>query len=113
MHIRDEINLRVLKGHEAGIRGIRKQTPYVVLYNYSITEGSWAKLPYEGTLFVYETQARLCGYRILNRLSLDCFSRDIESDQDVMETEGYIIHRTGEDIWGIWIWDSKDRAELF
>jgi hypothetical protein len=113
MHMRDEINLRVLKGHDASIRGVRKQTPYVVLYNYSVSEGSWSKRPYEGTLFVYETQARHCGYTILNRLALDCFSRNIESDADVMETEGYIIHRTGDDIWGIWIWDSKDRAELF
>lgn len=113
MNTREEINLRVLKQHDPSIDKILKQSPYVVLYSYSVDQGSWSKLPYEGTLFVYQTATGHCGYRILNRLNLDCFSRMLKAEEDVMETEGYVIHRCDEDIWGIWIWDSQDRSNIY
>lgn len=113
MDARDEINLRVLKQQDSTIESILKQSPYVVLYSYSISEASWSKLPFEGSLFVYSTVSDTCGYRILNRLSLDCFSRSLDTEEDVMETEGYVIHREGDSIWGIWIWDSEDRSNIY
>lgn len=115
MDAREEINLRVLRQHDPSIGVILKQSPYVVLYSYSLTESSWSKLPFEGTLFVYRaaTPGHACGYRILNRLSLECFSRHLLAEEDVMETEGYVIHRSGDDIWGIWIWDSEDRSHIY
>lgn len=113
MDAREEINLRVLQQHDSSIKSLIKQSPYVVLYNYSIENSSWSKLPYEGSLFIYSTSNGSCGYRILNRLSLDCFSNELHVEEDVMETEGYVIHKCGEDIWGIWIWDSADRSNIY
>lgn len=113
MDTREVINLRVLQQHDPTIRKILKQSPYVVLYSYSLTDSSWSKMPFEGTLFVYETNTDRCGYRILNRLNLECFSRSLDSEEDVTETEGYVIHKGGEDIWGIWIWDSEDRMDIY
>lgn len=113
MDTRGEINLRVLQQHDSSISSILKQSPYVVLYSYSVAEESWSKLPYEGSLFVYEMKDGTCGYRILNRLSLDCFARTLSSAEDVMETEGYVIHRSDQDIWGIWIWDGEDRNNIY
>lgn len=113
MDTRELINLRVLQQHDKCIRKILKQSPYVVLYSYSLTDSSWSKLPFEGTLFVYETDTDQCGYVILNRISLDCFSKPLMAEEDVTETEGYVIHKCEEDIWGIWIWDSEDRMNIY
>lgn len=73
-----------------------------------------AKVPYEGTLFIYENGDGSCGYRILNRLSLECFTRSLDVEDDLMETEGYVIHRCDEnEIWGFWIWDGEDRQKIY
>lgn len=113
MSQRDEINLRVLQHQDPTVESIYKQSPYVVLYSYSMADSSWSKLPFEGTLFVYRTKQGAYGYRILNRLSLECFTQLLTSEEDVMETEGYVIHRAGEEIWGIWIWDGDDRSNIY
>lgn len=113
MDTKDSINLRVLQQQDKTVAKLLKQSPYVVLYTYSMTESSWSKLPFEGTLFIYQTTNGKCGYRILNRLSLECFSRLLDSEEDVMETEGYVIHRIGEEILGFWIWDGEDRTHIF
>lgn len=113
MDTREVINLRVLQQHDKSIRKILKQSPYVVLYSYSLPDSSWSKMAFEGTLFVYETESKEYGYRILNRLNLDCFSKSLHSAEDVAETEGYVIHKCGDDIWGLWIWDSQDRMNIY
>lgn len=113
MSTRDEINLRVLQQQDKSIAYILSQTTFVVLYRYSLAEASWSKLPYEGTLFVFERSDGVCGYTILNRLSLERFSKTLESEESVMETEGYVIHKDGDDIWGLWIWDEPNRTEVF
>ena len=114
MDARDELNLRVLRKQDPSISSIVRQSPYVVLYAYSLESGAWEKCAYEGTLFVYETTAGNRGYRILNRLALECFSKTIESPEDIAEADGYVIHRsTDDDIWGLWIWDENDRTPVF
>ena len=113
MSTRDEINVRVLQQQDRNIIHILAQTTFVVLYKYSLAESSWSKLPFEGTLFVFERNDGSCGYSILNRLSLDNFTKTLLSEEDVMETEGYVIHKVGEDIWGLWIWDEPYRSDVF
>lgn len=118
MDARDELNLRVLQKQDPSIGRIVRQSPYVVLYTYSVETGSWEKCPYEGTLFVYEARDQsssgaVRGYRILNRLALECFARTVEASEDVAEADGYVIHRSGDDIWGLWIWEAKDRLAVY
>ena len=112
MDAREELNLRVLRKQDPAITRIVQQSPYVVLYTYSLETGAWEKCAFEGTLFVYETARRARGYRILNRLALECFSRTIDSAEDIAEADGYVIHRSGDDIWGLWIWDANDRSPV-
>lgn len=112
MDARNDINLRVLRNLDATVQTILKQSPYVVLYSYSTTHAEWSKVSFEGTLFIYRTLSGHA-YRILNRFNLDSFSRPLEDPRDVVETEGYVIHRIGEEIWGLWIWDDQDRRNIY
>jgi len=111
-----ELNMMVLRRWCPGVERILAIAPFAVLYLFSSDSQQWEKLDMQGTLFVCELAGEVCPqYRvlILNRKSLDNFSLELVSTDDIQITEEFIIVQVlGEDhtplIYGIWIFSDAD-----
>lgn len=116
-----ELNLTVLRRYEPSITHILSIAPFAVVYTFSPDSQQWEKCGIEGTLFVCQLSSAKSGrvgynVMILNRKSLDNFTCELVSAEDVEVTEQYVILQAmGEDgvtpaIYGIWIF-SDAKAE--
>ncbi|EFP82264.1 hypothetical protein PGT21_023549 [Puccinia graminis f. sp. tritici] len=113
------INFNVLRRHDPQISSILDSTSYAVIYRYF--HGAWSKTGFEGTLFIFQRDTHpFYGVFVLNRQGLDNLCEGLLSGWDVDLDEGLIIWRsagaTGDAdddvIYGIWVYEEKDRTRI-
>lgn len=104
----NELNLLVLQRWYPEVTHIIAIAPYAVIYNLNRAVGEWEKGETEGSMFVCQlTQEPYERYRIiiLNRKSVENFTLDLVSSENVSFQSGFIIAQTTEDdATGIWIY---------
>ncbi|KAF1346597.1 hypothetical protein BDV97DRAFT_275837, partial [Delphinella strobiligena] len=117
----EELNLSVLKRHDASIIDILAVANFAVVYVFSNTSQQWEKCGIEGTLFVcQQAPEQLPGggattlldrynVMIINRKGLDNYSTPLTSSENIQITDEYVIIQVeGEDgisqCYGLWIY---------
>ncbi|MCJ1371584.1 hypothetical protein MMC20_002803 [Loxospora ochrophaea] len=109
----EELNLTVLKRHDAAVIDVSAIAPYAVIYVFSPTSQQWEKSGIEGTLFVCQLlseipNAERYSVMVLNRRGLENFRVELLNSNDV-DVAGEFINlqsqsNTGEDVvYGIWV----------
>ncbi|OXV06942.1 hypothetical protein Egran_05292 [Elaphomyces granulatus] len=120
----EELNLSVLRRHNASIASILSLAPYAVVYIFSPTTKQWEKSGVEGSMFVYQlVQGPLgedrYGVLVLNRRGLNNFDIRLTDGENVELTEEYVILKIDDNdvedsdelgggrqsgIYGLWIY---------
>ncbi|ODQ78035.1 hypothetical protein BABINDRAFT_163073 [Babjeviella inositovora NRRL Y-12698] len=135
---RNTLNFNVISRYDPKINNVVYDSPYAVAYKFDQASEEWEKLEYLGLVSVY---SRLnydpakpldphavqddfyYGLIILNRSSPanfsigivpNCISEWKKSVLMSVEQQGdlVIIQDVKEDVYGIWLFDKKDREEL-
>ncbi|KAF9434526.1 hypothetical protein BGZ76_007868 [Entomortierella beljakovae] len=110
---RKAVNLSVLQRHDPNISDILDSSSHVVVYKFDENTQTWTKKNVEGTMFVFKRSAAPSyGFFIMNRLGLENLMADLTGDMALQVTSDYIIYRAGEDIHGIWIFETTDRDRI-
>ncbi|KAF9356854.1 hypothetical protein BGX26_004626 [Mortierella sp. AD094] len=110
---RKAVNLSVLQRHDPHISDIIDSSSHVVVYKFDEDSQTWTKKNVEGTMFVFKrSTAPSYGFFIMNRLGLENLMADLTGDMALQLTSDYIIYRAGEDIHGIWIFETTDRDRI-
>lgn len=108
----NELNLSVLRRHNAEVDSILSIAPFAVLYTFPASTQQWEKCGIEGTLFVCQLTSRepdveSYAVMILNRRGLENFTAELCHGDDVEITPEYVILRVGSEqepvIYGLWI----------
>jgi hypothetical protein len=107
-----ELNLSVLRHHNARIRTILSIAANAVVYIFTPATQSWEKSGVEGTLFVCDQEDERYCIVVLNRRGLDNLILDLGSTEDVEITPELLILRfqdgNGQKVMGLWIHKDKD-----
>ncbi|TKX25999.1 putative Dcp1-like decapping family protein [Elsinoe australis] len=125
----EELNLTVLKRHNASVQQILSVAGFACVYRFSPESQTWVKIGVEGALFVSELLpvalpnaypggpgggegsglVERYGVAVLNRKGLNNFNVELRSAGDVDVDEEYVILQVGEGeeveegIYGLWI----------
>ena len=117
---KNAINMTVLKSYYPSMTTIISTASFCCVYIFE--NDSWSKAGYEGTLFLVQLAPGTTdesnapanyGMIVLNRLSLDNFWHALGPDAEVDLMGGYIIFRTAQGIYGLWVYDEGPRAEFY
>ncbi|OJD31568.1 decapping enzyme dcp1 [Diplodia corticola] len=109
----EELNLAVLRRHYPDLLSIVSIASFCVVYAFSPETQAWEKYGVDGTLFINQLMpsddgiAR-CSVIVFNRRSMEKFSVELKSADDVELTDDYVIlqsqHEDGSlQIFGLWI----------
>ena len=109
----NELNLSVLRRHNAEIDSILSIAPFVVVYTFPASTKEWEKCGIEGTLFVCQLISPEPGVEryavvVLNRRGLENFTAELRHGDDVEITPEYVILQVQSEekenmIHGLWI----------
>ncbi|KAL0262150.1 hypothetical protein SLS55_003589 [Diplodia seriata] len=109
----DELNLAVLRRHYPDLISIVSIASFCVVYGFSPETQAWEKYGVDGTLFINQLMpsdegAARFSVIVFNRRSMEKFSVELKSADDVELTDDYVIlqsqHEDGSlQIFGLWI----------
>ena len=109
-----ELNLAVLRRHNAAVVGLVHVAPYAVVYEFSAAQQAWEKAGIEGSAFVVQlapsaTHAARFAVVVLNRRGLHNFELELHAPDEVEVTDEYIILQrkppgaAAPHIFGLWV----------
>lgn len=109
----DELNLAVLRRHYPDLISIVSIASFCVVYAFSPTTQAWEKYGVDGTLFINQLTPSEEGVSrfsvvVFNRRSMEKFSVELKTADDVEVTDDYVILQSQHDdgslqIFGLWI----------
>ncbi|KAJ5673127.1 Dcp1-like decapping [Penicillium longicatenatum] len=117
----EELNLRVLRTHNAEITDVISLANYAVIYAFNPHSKTWEKTNTEGTLFVCSMTPGPLGEErftvfLLNRRSAVNFQSRLTHGDNVELTPEYVILKEVSDedaeerVWGIWIYSEDETS---
>ncbi|MCJ1256799.1 hypothetical protein MMC24_004623 [Lignoscripta atroalba] len=107
-----ELNLSVIKRHDATVLSLEYIAPFAVVYIFSMDTQQWEKSGIEGTVFLCrlsptKDSPERYSVIVLNRRGLDNFNVELLSTADIEVTEDYIILQSANQgvplVYGLWI----------
>ncbi|EEA29003.1 hypothetical protein TMatcc_002637 [Talaromyces marneffei ATCC 18224] len=108
----EELNISVLRRHNAAVTSILSLAPYVVVYTFNPATQQWEKKGIEGTMFICQlTQGSYGEERysvfVLNRRGLNNFDILLTDGENVQLTDEFVILKSEkeatDEIIGLWI----------
>ena len=102
-------NINVLKRLDANILEINDTYSHVVVYE--LIEMSWRKKGIEGTAFLVTNSDSSQSLFVMNRLSLENHIFNLKSWKNLEICKDFVFYQS-DGIYGIWIYDLKDRIRF-
>ena len=105
---KDFKNINVLKRIDPSILEIKDVYSHVVVYQ--LVDRKWIKAGIEGTGFL--VLADSLGLFVMNRLGIENHQLSFAKIEKLEVLDEYMFYSTSAGIYGIWIYDVKDRTKF-